>query len=162
MNKQLVLIGMPGSGKTTVGKLVSKKLNVSFIDLDEYIRTKVGFNISLIKDKEYLKQFRNLESKALSQINNYEVISLGGGTILVDNIEEFLDNKITIYLKVPIKELESRIGNDRPLLVDNSLEELYIARKTIYENLSDFVINNVDIEETVNEIVKIISSEVKL
>ncbi len=159
MNKQLVLIGMPGSGKTTIGKMVSNKLNCSFVDLDEYIREYEHFDTSLIVDDRYLKMFRNLESKCLQKINNYEVVALGGGTILVENIRKFLINKTTVYLDVPIDILEKRIGNDRPLLKICSLENLYIERKHIYENLSDVTISNINMSETVDEIIRIINSE---
>ncbi len=159
MNKQIVLIGMPGAGKTTIGRLISNKLNASYVDLDEYIRLKKKFNISKISCDEYLIEFRNIESKSLPEVNDYDVISLGGGTILANGIRKFLDKKITIYLEVPVDILQERIGNDRPLLQDNSLEQLYNDRKKLYEELANYKIVNNDLNETMKEIIKIVNSE---
>ncbi len=160
MNKSIVLIGMPGSGKTTIGEFISKSLNVSFVDLDDYIKTQKKFDINQISDNIYLKEFRLLESISLHEINEYKVIALGGGTVLSEGIKEFLIDKIVIYLEVDIKELYLRIGSDRPLLKDSSLEKLYADRRELYENFSNYIINNKNIEDTSNKILKLISSEV--
>ncbi len=159
MVRQLVLIGMPGSGKTTIGREVSDRVGASFVDLDEYIKCVEEFDISKIMDDRFLREFRDIESKCLTKINNYEVISLGGGTILVNNIKDFLSDKITIYLDVPIQVLKERIGNDRPLLKINSIEKLFIERCEIYEALADFKIINMDVDETVAKIIRILDYE---
>ncbi len=159
MNRKLVLIGMSGAGKTTIGKLVSDKLKLSFVDLDEYISNVKSFDISSITNVNCLKQFRKLEAVSLREIDEYDVVSVGGGTILADGIEEFLGGKISIYLSVPVEVIEDRIKNNRPLLKTNSLTDLYKERKELYKSLSTHEVSNLDLEYAVNKIIKIINSE---
>ena len=139
-NKNLVFLGMMGSGKTTLGKIVSKKLNKEFIDVDQAIEQQEGMVISEIFEKKGEPFFRILEEKislhSLKKKNS--VISLGGGAFLNKKIQkEILKNHISIWLKWDSKNLISRIKNSqkRPIAIklsDNDLNKLINERSKIY------------------------------
>ena len=139
-NKNLVFLGMMGSGKTTLGKIVSKKLNKEFIDIDQAIELQEGMIISEIFEKKGEPFFRVLEEK-ISLLNlkkKNSVISLGGGGFLNKKIQkEILKNHISIWLKWDSKNLINRIKNSqkRPLAIklsDNDLNNLIKERSKIY------------------------------
>ncbi len=153
MKTSIVLIGMPYSGKTTIGKQLASKLHLSHVDLDEYITAKKGFNIDTIVNEEKLKEFRTLESETLNELSSYDVISLGGGTILVDNIKEFVKDKVVIYLDVYVDVLKERADKSRPLLNHITLQELYDSRVNIYHDLANKVIKNNNINDTIEVII---------
>lgn len=141
-----ILIGMMGSGKSTVGKLLAERLDLKFIDTDTMIEEMQGLVIARIFELYGETHFRNLESalvEKLSCIDN-AVISTGGGlvmnpcnTILLKNMGK------VIYLKGSIsqlsKNLEGVTGN-RPMLKGNSLDVLLTVRAPIYENTADVIV----------------------
>ena len=138
--KNVVFLGMMGSGKTSIGSLVAKKINFDFIDVDQKIESKVGMSISeifKIKGEEY---FRKVEENITLEIlrKNNTVISLGGGGFLNNNIrKEILNNHISFWLKWSSKTLIKRIkdSSKRPIalkLSHNQLIELIKKRSTIY------------------------------
>ncbi len=144
----IYLIGMMACGKTTVGKYLATKLEYEFVDTDELIEKNMNMTISNIINNHGLDYFRNLETNVLKQtelpINT--VIATGGGIILnEDNVRYMKNNGVVVYLKLSIEELENRIkiiGIDtRPLLQNNSLKEIYQARKDLYENSSEIIVN---------------------
>ena len=139
-NKNLVFLGMMGSGKTTLGKIVSKKLNKEFIDIDQAIEVQEDMVISEIFEKKGEPFFRILEEKislhSLKKKNS--VISLGGGAFLNKKIQkEILKNHISIWLKWDNKNLIKRIKNSqkRPIAIKLSsidLNKLINDRSKIY------------------------------
>ena len=139
-NKNLVFLGMMGSGKTTLGKIVSKKLNKEFIDIDQVIEQQEGMIISEIFKKKGEPFFRILEEKIslLSLKKKNSVISLGGGAFLNKKIQkEILKNHISIWLKWDNKNLIKRIKNSqkRPIAIKLSnidLNNLINERSKIY------------------------------
>ena len=139
-NKNLVFLGMMGSGKTTLGKIVSKKLNKEFIDIDQAIEVQEDMVISEIFEKKGEPFFRILEEKIslLSLKRKNAVISLGGGAFLNKKIQkEILKNHISIWLKWDSKNLINRIKNSqkRPIAIklsDNDLNKLINERSKIY------------------------------
>ena len=139
-NKNLVFLGMMGSGKTTLGKIISKKLNKEFIDVDQVIEVQEGMVISEIFEKKGEPFFRILEEKIslLSLKRKNSVISLGGGAFLNKKIQkEILKNHISIWLKWDSKNLINRIKNSkkRPIAIklsDNDLNKLINERSKIY------------------------------
>ena len=138
--ENLVFLGMMGSGKSSIGLLVSKKLNIDFIDVDEQIEKKIGSKISKIFENEGEKYFREIEEiETLRSLKSKKtVISLGGGAFLNTKIKkEVLDNHISIWLNWDIKTLVNRIkGNKkRPIAYKSSkteIEELIKNRSMIY------------------------------
>ncbi|MGN0030554.1 MAG: shikimate kinase [Candidatus Gastranaerophilaceae bacterium] len=141
--KTIVLTGMMGSGKTSVGKLLAEKISSNFTDIDLEIEKKYGITISEIFAKFGEKYFRKIESEMISDVFKSEntVISLGGGAFQNDKIREFLlNNSDVFYLKTSAQVIFERIKNDksRPLLCDNmnadKINELIEIRKTNYES----------------------------
>ena len=157
--KNLILIGMMGSGKSTIGSLISKKLNVKFIDIDNVLENDSKMKISEIFEKKGENFFRNLEEKItlklLNSTNN--VISLGGGGFINEKIrKEVLKNNFSFWLNCDTPTLLNRIKNNkkRPIafnLSDSELAELITKRTKIYSK-AQFKINCHKLTKT--EIVK--------
>ena len=127
--KNIVFLGMMGSGKTTIGSLVSKKLNLNFFDIDEFIEKKIGEKISEIFNKKGEKFFRDIEEKTTLEILKKKnvVIALGGGAFINANIRrEVLRNHISFWLKLDDKTILKRIkkNSKRPIAHNLSTEKL--------------------------------------
>ena len=146
--KNLVFLGMMGSGKSTIGNLVSKKLNLKFIDIDNLIENETGMSILNIFEKKGEGYFRNLEQKitlkALKKLGT--VISLGGGGFINENIrKQILDNNFSFWLNWNESILLNRIKNNkkRPLAfksTDQEIRHLIKKRSKIYSE-ANFKIN---------------------
>jgi shikimate kinase len=162
--KTLVFLGMMGSGKSSIGFLVSKKLNLEFIDIDKSIENVAGMKISNIFEKKGENYFRNLEEKITLKILKAStgVISLGGGGFINEKIrKEILNNHFSFWLNWNLKILLKRIKNSkkRPLAfnsTDQEIEDLIKNRSKIYSQ-AEFKINcnNLTKTEIVNKITKI-------
>ena len=148
LNKNLVLVGMMGSGKSSIGKILSKKLQYEFIDTDNKIEEIEKKTISEIFKLNGEKYFRNIEeiiSLKFLKLNN-KVIALGGGGYINSNIRKYVQKKcISVWLDWENETLINRIKNSkkRPLAIklDNlKLKSLIIKRSVMY-NLSDYRIN---------------------
>ena len=142
----IYLIGMMGSGKSTVGKTLSEKMHKPFIDLDSEIEKGTGKNISEIFDIDGEAQFRKMETKQLKQYSE-SIVACGGGIVLKDENREFInENGIAILLLATMGELTQRLSNsgNRPLLADDNTEEalkkLWLERQLHYLNTADFTI----------------------
>ena len=142
MKKNLVLLGMMAVGKTTLGKIVAKKQELKFIDIDTSIEKKNSMTIKEIFKKKGEKFFRMEEEKQVlkSLEKNNCVIALGGGAFMNKTLSEnIMKNSISIWLNVDIKTLSKRVkwNQKRPLLKQESnqkkLTELYTERKDIYK-----------------------------
>ena len=131
MNKKIFLIGLPGSGKTTLGKQLAASLQIAFIDLDKAIESSVGKKIEdIFKDQGELN-FRKLESEILSQHCKLEepfVMATGGGApCFGTNIEIMKNSGTVIFLDVPPKTISERIIHEvahRPLLKHETPDSL--------------------------------------
>jgi shikimate kinase len=158
-NKNLVFLGMMGSGKSSIGNLVSKKLDLHFVDIDNLIIESEGMTISEIFEKKGECYFRNLEEKitlkCLKKIKN--VISLGGGGFINTKIrKEVLNNHFSFWLNWDELTLIRRIKNSkkRPLAFKSTNQEIRAIikdRSKIYSN-AQFKINCNKLTKT--EIVK--------
>jgi len=142
VKKNLVLLGMMAVGKTTLGKIVAKKQELKFIDIDTSIEKKNSMTIKEIFKKKGEKFFRMEEEKEVlkSLEKNNCVIALGGGAFMNKTVREnILKNAISIWLSVDIKTLNQRIkwNRKRPLLKEENnqkkITELYAERKNIYK-----------------------------
>lgn len=136
MINRIFLIGYMGVGKTTVGKVLSKKLGYQFIDLDNYIENRFRKTIQEIFDVKGEDKFRGIEREMLSEVATFEkvVIATGGGTpCFYDNIDVMNKQGITIYIKASVEQLVSRLlasKNVRPIIKGKSPEELKDFVKT--------------------------------
>ena len=142
MKKNLVLLGMMAVGKTTLGKIVAKKQELKFIDIDTSIEKKNSMTIKEIFKKKGEKFFRMEEEKEVlkSLEKNNCIIALGGGAFMNKTVREnILKNAISIWLNVDIKTLNQRVkwNQKRPLLKEENnqkkITELYAERKNIYK-----------------------------
>ena len=166
-NKSLVFLGMMGSGKSSIGKLISKKLNLPFIDIDFLIVKNAEMSISEIFEKKGENYFRNLEEKitlkSLKKAKN--VISLGGGGFINTKIrKEILTSHYSFWLKWDESTLIKRIKNSkkRPLAFNSTDQEIRTIikdRSKIYSN-AQFKINCNKLTKTeiVKKIIKIYES----
>ena len=130
----IVFLGMMGSGKTSIGELVSKKLDLNFFDVDQYIEDETKMKISKIFSKEGETFFRELEEKKTLNLLNKKnsVISLGGGAFLNQKIrEEVLKNHLSFWLNLSTEAIMSRIKNSskRPIATKLTTDELRILIK---------------------------------
>ena len=146
--KNLVLLGMMGSGKSTIGYLLSKSLDIEFCDIDLIIEKEVGCKIAEIFNREGESSFRKIEEKTSIKILKLKnkVISLGGGAFLNENIrKEVLSNNISFWLDWKKDTLINRIkrNNKRPIVNnsdENELKKLISKRIKIY-SMADFKID---------------------
>jgi shikimate kinase len=164
LKKNLVFLGMMGSGKSSIGYLVSKKLNLKFVDIDILIEDDSGLKISNIFKEKGEIYFRNLEEKitlkALKSVN--QVISLGGGSFINNRIrKEVLANHISLWLDCDASILLKRIKNTskRPLAfkaTDQEIKKLIIKRSKIYSKANIKInCNKLSKTEIVKKIIKI-------
>ena len=163
-NKNLVFLGMMGAGKSSIGKIISKKLNIPFIDIDNLIEEYAGMTISEIFKNNGEVYFRNLEEKITlkSLSNKKNVISLGGGGFINDNIRnDVISNHISFWLDWSESVLLKRIKSSkkRPLAFKSSFQEIkdiIKKRSKIYFKAKYKInCNKLTKTEIVNKIIKI-------
>jgi shikimate kinase len=161
---KLIIIGPMASGKSVVGKKLSKRMGLNFFDTDEQIEQKAGVTISWIFDVEGEEKFRDRESEMLNTLIKEDncIISTGGGIVLREENRALLKEGTGIYLKTSIQSQLERTMNDkeRPLLqnIDNkegALREIAKLRNPIYESCSEIIIEETNgPNETVDKIVE--------
>ena len=159
LKENLVFLGMMGSGKSSIGSIVSKKLDIDFIDVDKEIENKLGMKISKIFENKGEKYFREVEETITLKIlkKSNITISLGGGAFLNNKIKkEILENHISFWLDWNIKTLVNRIKDSqkRPVAFNASRNELIdlIKKRSIVYSKAMYKINCENL--TKNEIVK--------
>ncbi len=162
--ENLVFLGMMGSGKSSIGLLVAKKLKLNFIDTDNEIEKELGKKITAIFEENGEDFFRKIEEKiTLKKLKlKSSVISLGGGAFTNRNIrKEVLKNHLSFWLNLDNKILLDRIKNSkkRPLAInlsDNEIINLIQKRSNIYAKaLFEIKCDNLSKNEVVNKIIKI-------
>ena len=156
--KNIVLIGMPACGKSTIGYWLSQKTNYLFFDADKYLEEKENRIISDIFSNEGEEYFRNLETKYLKELSEKEglIISTGGGAVKKkENIDILKKNGIVIFLNREINDISKENHKHRPLLQDiNNIQKLYDERIDLYKKYSDIIIkNNDDMDVIVDRII---------
>lgn len=150
---RIYLIGLPGVGKSTVGKELAGKIGYDYVDLDLYIEEFMNKPIPEIFSEFGEDFFRELEKKALNDMLSKEnvVVACGGG-IVKDKTNKELMNGKCIYLTAPIEFISERINNsdiDRPLMSKYTIKDLLIKREALYQYFKDIEVMNVDLEDTV-------------
>ena len=165
LNKNLILIGFMGVGKSSLGRLLAKKLNLKFFDTDFILEKKTKMKIVEIFQKKGEPYFRNLEKKiTLNLLNkNNCVISLGGGAFINETVRKVAQkNNATIWLNWNLKTLINRIkkNNKRPVasnLSNNELKDLLINRSKIYSK-ANYKIDCENMQKTdiINKIIQLL------
>ena len=162
--ENLVFLGMMGSGKSTIGSIISKKLKLNFFDVDKVIENDQKMEISKIFETKGESFFRQIEKKITLNIlrNRKSVIALGGGAFLNQDIKkEVLKNHLSFWLNWEIETLIERIKDSkkRPLVLNsskNELVEIIKKRSTIYSKaLYKINCENLSKHEVVKKIIKI-------
>ncbi len=137
--KNITLIGMPGVGKTTNGKLIAEKLNRKFIDIDEEIVKRSGTTIPLIFSEHGEEYFRNIEHNVLAEYSKMSglVISCGGGVVTRhDNCNLIKENSTVVFLR---RDISSLPKEGRPVSLANDLQSLYAKRLPLYMYAADVI-----------------------
>jgi len=139
----LVLVGVPGAGKSTVGKLLADQLGRSFFDSDVEIETRLGKSVSDIFTQDGESKFRETEAQVISDLlaKDNLVVSLGGGSLLNETTRELVKQNTVVWLVVNLAGAVSRVGlnRNRPLLLGNvrgQLADLMQAREPLYVDVA--------------------------
>ena len=167
--KKIYLIGMPGSGKTTIGKKIARELKLDFLDLDSFIEKKENCSIQDIFKYQGENYFRQVEStylKEVAEINTQQVVSLGGGTpCFNNNMDVVLASGLSVYIKANEKILLNRLENaksQRPLFwgltkveIEKKLSQLIESRSPFYDRANIIIhaanMNEKDIVRAIKE-----------
>ncbi|MDR0412307.1 MAG: shikimate kinase [Dysgonamonadaceae bacterium] len=167
--QKIFLIGYMGAGKTTIGKRLSQKLNLQFIDLDLFIESRYRKTINELFAEKGEEHFRDIERKALLEVSQFEnvVISTGGGTpCFFDNASVMNGLGKTVYLKISPDELIRRLitgRRDRPLVKDKNKEEMErfiietLAEREPFYNQAAIVFDATHLTSDLNHIVEELS-----
>lgn len=155
--QNIVVIGMPGSGKTAVSTMLAERLGRKIFDTDTIVSEKAGVTIPEIFAAQGEAGFRKLETEATAEVGKLSgnIISTGGGVVTVaDNYELLHQNGVIVWIERDTNKL-ARDG--RPISLSSDLNELYAARLPLYERFADIKAdNNGDINDTVNAIMEMI------
>jgi len=161
----LILIGMPGAGKSTVGVLCAKMLQMDFADTDLLIQNQTGELLWKTIEKVGISQFLLLEEAViLKQEFRNTVIATGGSAVFGQNAMQHLKQTGTaVFLDVPLKELKKRIRNfaTRGIVADpaNSLDDIFDERYPLYQKYADITVNcsGLCLEETAQAVLKAVT-----
>lgn len=161
MEKNIILIGMPASGKSTVGVILAKELKYGFSDTDLLIQTKTDQTLTEIIDERGNEGFLKLEDEILSEIDvKGHVIATGGSAIYGKNaMENFRRNGVIVYLKAGYDTIEKRLNNIETRGVamgkDETLKDIYYKRIPVYEKYADVTVevDGLNVEQTVQKII---------
>lgn len=162
--KSIFLCGFMGCGKSFMGRLLSKRLELPFVDLDDYIVKKENRTIPEIFEQSGEPYFRELEAKCLKELGEGCIVATGGGTLINDSTAEYANQQgITVFLDARFPVCYGRIKNDqnRPLVVNNTREQLYriyLKRRKIYKAHSKITVKA---EGTGNDIANSVLEQVK-
>lgn len=147
MNKSnLVLIGMPGAGKSTVGVVLAKRLGFDFLDTDVLIQACRGRLLQEIIDTEGLAAFRRIEEQVLVDLEVHRTVIATGGSVVYSpaGMTALKQDGITVFLQVPLPELTRRVRDmdTRGMVIypGESFEELYHRRQALYRRWADYTV----------------------
>lgn len=163
--KNIILIGMPACGKSTVGVLLAKTLAAGFVDTDLILQRQRKNTLQKLIDRYGLDRFRDFEDEALLAVTETEdvVVATGGSAIFCDRGMRYLkQNGVCVYLELPLNELQKRLSNIKTRGIacrrGESLSDIFAERSPFYEKYADVRIDcsALTAEETVDKIIKMI------
>ena len=165
--KNIILIGMPGSGKSTLGILLAKKINYGYIDSDSVIVAQEGKLLPELIEELGNEEFLNLEARVNRSLNVRRCVIATGGSAVYrgDIIEKMKENGVVVYLKISYEEVERRLGDLKKrgvvLKEGYTLMDLYKERAPLYEMHADYIVELEDgsVEESAEKIRQTILSE---
>jgi shikimate kinase len=160
--KNIILIGMPGAGKSTVGVILAKILGMTFIDTDIALQERAGRLLQVIIDKDGPDAFLAEEEETILSIHCHKcVIATGGSVVFSKAAMEYLKHKgVIVYLKISCEEMVQRLRNITTrgivLIAGQSLPDMYQQRVPLYEQYADITIDceGRDFEEMVENVIR--------
>ncbi len=169
MKPNITLIGMPSSGKSTIGVLLAKRLGYSFVDVDIVIQEKTGKLLKEIISEEGMDGFLKVENQINGELDVKKSVIAPGGSVIYgkEAMEHLKEISEVVYLKMSYEEMEKRIGNvvDRGVALKPgfTLRDLYNERVPYYEKYADIVIDEADMApgETVDQLREMIEEKIR-
>jgi shikimate kinase len=158
----VVLVGPPGAGKTTVGRLVAERLGVPFRDTDADVEAAAGTTVAEVFVEQGEPLFRMLEKAAVAAAlaEHDGVLAVGGGAVLDDETRTRLRGRRVVFLDVEVKDAAARVGlnRDRPLLLGNPRAQwvrLMAVRRPLYEEVAELTVvtDNRSADQVADEVV---------
>lgn len=152
--RNLLLVGMPGCGKTTVGRALAERLGRELVDTDDLIVEQAGCSIPEVFASQGEEAFRRLEHQALCKAAKRSglIIATGGGIVTrPENIDPMRQNSTIIFLRRALEDLPVA---GRPISQSHPLEELYRSRLPLYQGVADLTVDNVNVEDAASEIIR--------
>ncbi|MBQ8509243.1 MAG: shikimate kinase [Clostridia bacterium] len=163
MKSNIVLIGMPGCGKSTLGVLMAKALGYEFLDTDLVLQRQEGKLLQQIIDEDGLAYFEQAEERALCGINvSHTIIATGGSAVYCDAAMKHLrENGTIVWLSLPYEEIERRIQNITTrgivLAPGKTLRDVYEERQPLYQRWADMFFNcHGSVEDTLSKILELL------
>ena len=158
--KNIVLIGMPSSGKSTLGVVLAKTLGMQFVDTDLIIQQNSGKKLQQMINEEGIEAFLKTEEEVLCSLDfeNF-IIATGGSAVLSEKAMKYLrKNGVVIYLEASVEELKTRLNNIKTrgiaMTEGESIESIFIKRAPLYEKYADITVSSeASFEETVEKII---------
>lgn len=165
--KNVVLIGMPGAGKSTIGVLLAKSLLCSFVDTDLIIQSEHSMSLCEIIEKEGTEGFISTENDIIARCDfKNSVVATGGSAVYgTDAMKKLKENGTVIYLELPLAELEKRLGNIQTRGVampkGNTIADLYKEREPLYKKYADITLNCADLtaEQCVDKCIEMLNRQ---
>ena len=163
MKDNIVLIGMPGVGKSTIGVVLAKVLGYQFVDADLVIQERTGKLLREIIEESGTDGFIEVENRINSQIEaEHAIIATGGSAVYgAEAMRHLKENGTVLYLKLPYEELERRLSDIRGrgvvLREGQTLRDLYEERVPLYEKYADMTVdeNQLNVEQTIEKIMEL-------
>ncbi len=160
----IVLIGMPGCGKSTVGVILAKTLGIGFVDTDLIIQQREKRLLQEIIDNDGIEKFLDCEAGAVKSLNcDFCVVATGGSVVFrEESMSHLKENGKIIFLDVSLDEIKSRLDNinTRGVAAEKTqtIDDIYNQRYPLYKKYADYILdlNNSNVEETVEKISKLL------
>ncbi|KLK88496.1 shikimate kinase [Methanoculleus sediminis] len=161
-HRNIVLIGMPGAGKSTVGVVLAKTLGMQFIDTDILIQERAGRMLQEILDTDGPDAFKRIEEETILSLHSSRAVIATGGSVVCseDAMAHLKSAGLVVYLEIPYAEMEARLKNITTrgivLLPGQSLRGMYDERVPLYERYADLTVacSGEDLESVVENVIK--------
>lgn len=158
----IVLIGMPGAGKSTLGVLLAKTLGMDYVDTDILIQQQEGRLLQDIIDNDGIEKFMQIEERIIAALNVQNCVIATGGSVIFSEkaVQKLKQGGKMVYLQLPYEEIEKRLRNitTRGIVIKQgeSLKDIHDVRVPLYQKYADLIVDcsGQDIEDCVNEIVE--------